>query len=198
MLFINEKIPMDNIIDFLKKAKRGPAVILPKDAGEIISFTGCTQGWKVVDAGTGSGFLALFLANLGCNVFTYEKEKRFYDVAKANIIKSGFNNIKIKNSDITKGIKERKVDMVTLDMKNPEKVIAHAFKSLKSGGWLVVYSMHIEQVQKIWKELKKYKFGETRILEKLLREWQIEGKTFTRPKTHMLAHTGFLTFARKL
>jgi len=198
MLFINEKILMENIIDFLKGAKRGPQVILPKDAGEIVSFTGCTHGWKVVDAGTGSGFLALFLANMGCDVYTYEKEKRFYEVAKQNIAKSGLKNIKIRNSDITKGIKEKKLDMVTLDMKNPEKVIAHAYKSLKSGGWLVIYSMHIEQVQKVWKELKKYKFGETRILEKWHREWQIEGRTYTRPKTHMLAHTGFLTFARKL
>ena len=197
MLFIKEKIHMENIIDFLKKAKRGPAVITSKDIGDIIAFTGCAKGWKVVDAGTGSGFLALFLANLGCDVYTYEKEKRFYDIAKKNIEKSGFKNIKIKKSDITNGIKERKVDMITLDMKNPEKVVKHAYKSLKSGGWLVVYSMHIEQVQKVWKELKKYKFGEKRILEKLSREWQIEGRTFTRPKTHMLAHTGLLTFARK-
>jgi tRNA (adenine57-N1/adenine58-N1)-methyltransferase len=189
---------LNTIIDFLKKAKRGPQVILPKDAGLIVSVTGCCPGWKVVDAGTGSGFLALFLGNLGCKVYTYEKEERFYNVAKKNIKNSGLENIKIKNSDITKGIKEKNIDMVTLDMKNPEKVIKHAYKNLKSGGWLVIYSMHIEQIQKVWKELKKYDFKETKILENLQREWQIEGRTFTRPKTHMLAHTGFLTFARKI
>ena len=189
---------LNTIIDFLKKAKRGPQVILPKDAGLIVSVTGCCPGWKVVDAGTGSGFLAIFLGNLGCKIYTYEKEKRFYDIARKNIKNSGLKNIKIKNSDITKGIKEKNVDMVTLDMKNPEKVLKHVYKSLKSGGWLVIYSMHIEQIQKVWKELKKYGFKETKILENLQREWQIEGRTFTRPKTHMLAHTGFLTFARKI
>jgi tRNA (adenine57-N1/adenine58-N1)-methyltransferase len=189
---------LKTIIDFLKKAKRGPQVILPKDAGLIVSVTGCSPGWKVVDAGTGSGFLALFLANLGCKVYTYEKEERFYNIAKNNIKNSGLKNIKIKNSDITKGIKEKNLDMITLDMKNPEKVIKHAYNSLKSGGWLVVYSMHIEQIQKVWKELKKYDFKESKILENIQREWQIEGRTFTRPKTHMLAHTGFLTFARKI
>jgi tRNA (adenine57-N1/adenine58-N1)-methyltransferase len=201
MLFINEKISMkrlNTIIDFLNKTKRGPQVILPKDAGLIISITGCCPGWKVVDAGTGSGFLSIFLGNLGCNVYTYEKEKKFYELAKRNIKKSDLKNIKIKNSDITKGIKERNVDMVTLDMKNPEKVIKHAYKSLKSGGWLVIYSMHIEQIQKVWKELVKYDFSKPKILENLKREWQIEGRTFTRPKTHMLAHTGFLTFVRKM
>ena len=201
MLFIKEKIGMkglNTIVDFLNKAKRGPQVILPKDAGLIVSVTGCSPGWKVVDAGTGSGFLAIFLGNLGCKVYTYEKKKNFYDLAKKNIEKSGLKNIKIKNSDITKGIKERNVDMVTLDMKNPERVLKHAYNSLKSGGWLVVYSMHIEQIQKVWKESRKYEFGKFNILENLKREWQIEGRTFTRPKTHMLAHTGFLTFMRKI
>ena len=82
MLFINEKICMkklNTVIDFLKKAKRGPQIILPKDFGLIISVTGCSPGWKVVDAGTGSGFLTILLANLDCKVYTYEKEKRFFN-----------------------------------------------------------------------------------------------------------------------
>ena len=57
--------------------------------------------------------------------------------------------------------------------------------------------MHIEQIQKVWKELRKYEFGKVSVLENLVREWQIEGLTFTRPKTQMLGHTGFLTFIRK-
>ena len=186
-----------NIIDFLKKAKRGPQVVLPKDASLIISITGCSPNWKVVDAGTGSGFLALFLGNLGCKVYSYEKNKKFYEIAKKNIKNSGLKNIKIKNYDITKGIKEKNIDLITLDMKNPEKVIKHAFKSLKPGGWIAIYSMHIEEVKKVFKELKKHDFTDLKIVENLQREWQ-SIKNFTRPKTHMLAHTGFLTFARKM
>ncbi|MFH0928974.1 MAG: methyltransferase domain-containing protein [Candidatus Aenigmatarchaeota archaeon] len=189
---------LETINDFLRKAERGPAVINEKDIGDIIAFTGCTHDWKVVDAGTGSGFLALFLANLGCKVYTYEKDMRFYDIAEANIKKSGFKNIKIMNADITKGINEKNLDMITLDMKNPERVVKHAHNALKPGGWLVVYSMHIEQIQGLWKELKKYEFRNPMILEKLQREWQIEGDTYTRPKTHMLSHTGFLTIVRKV
>ncbi len=185
------------IIDLLKKAKRGPQVVLPKDASLIISITGCSPGWKVVDAGTGSGFLALFLANIGCKVYSYEKRKDFYEIAKKNVKLFGFKNVFLKNKDIKKGIKEKNVDMVTLDMKNPEKVIKHAFKALKPGGWIAIYSMHIEEVKSVINELKKYKFSDIRILENFQREWQSIGN-LTRPKTHMLAHTGFLTFARKL
>ncbi len=186
---------MQNIIDFLKKAKRGPQVILPKDAALIISETGINKDWKVVDAGSGSGFLALILGNLGCKVYTYEIREDFYKLAKENIKRSGLKNIKIFNKDIIKGITQKKVDLVTLDMKNPEKAIKHAFSSLKQKGFLVVYSMHIEQVQDVLRELEKYKFS-VRVMENIQREWQTV-KGFTRPKTH-LAHTGFLIIARKI
>jgi len=184
-----------NIIDFLKKAKRGPQVILPKDAALIVSETGINKDWKVVDAGSGSGFLSLFLGNLGCRVYTYEKRKEFYKIARENIKKSGLKNVKIFNKDITQGITQKKVDLVTLDMKGPEKAIKHAFNVLKPKGFLVVYSMHIEQIQDVLKELGKYKFN-VKIMENIQREWQtIRG--FTRPKKH-LAHTGFLLIARKI
>jgi len=186
---------MQNIIDFLEKTKRGPQVILPKDAALIISETGINKDWKVVDAGSGSGFLAMILGNLGCKVYTYEKREDFYKLARDNIKKSGLKNIKIFNKDITKGIDQKKVDLVTLDMKNPEKAISNAFNSLKPRGFLVVYSMHIEQVQDVLKEMKKYEF-EPRVMENIQREWQtISG--FLRPKTQ-LAHTGFLIIARKI
>lgn len=183
-----------NIIDFLNKAKRGPQVILPRDAGIIISETGLNQNWKVVDAGSGSGFLSIILGNIGCKVYTYEIREDFYKIAKENIKNSGLKNIKIYNKDITKGIKEKKVDLVTLDMKGPERAIKHAYNALKPGGFLVVYSMHIEEVLAVIKELRKHSFY-VNVLENIQREWQSFGDA-TRPKTH-LAHTGFLTFARK-
>jgi tRNA (adenine57-N1/adenine58-N1)-methyltransferase len=185
------------IIDLLKKAKRGPQIILPKDLGVIVSVTGCSPGWKVVDAGTGSGFLSMFLAVIGCNIYTYEKKKEFYEIAKKNVKKFDLKNVTIKNKDITKGIKERNADLVTLDMKAPEKVIKHAFKALKPGGWIAVYSMHIEEVKNVNEELLKHDFTNILILESLHRQWQ-SIKEFTRPRTYMLAHTGFLTFARKM
>jgi len=190
-----------NIIDYLfKRAVRGPQVILPKDAGAIVAFTGCKPGWKVVDAGTGSGFLAMFLANMGCEVVTYENRREFFERAKRNIKDSGLK-IKMRLADITKGIKERGVDLITLDMKGPEKVVPHAHKALKPGGWLVIFSMHTEGLKNVVQNVKRFEFSEPRIVEVLERGWQVEifgKKSFSRPKTHMLAHTGFLIFCRKV
>jgi tRNA (adenine57-N1/adenine58-N1)-methyltransferase len=186
-----------NIIDIFRKAKRGPQIISRKELGIIVAETGCKNDWKVVDAGTGSGFSSMFFANLGCNVYTYENDERWFKIAQENFKNFGFKNIKLKFKDVMKGIDEKNVDMILLDMKSAEKVIKNAYINLKKDGWLICYSLHIEQVIKIYKEIVKQKFSRFKILENIQREWQIEGNTYTRPKTEMLGHTGFLVFARK-
>jgi len=198
---LNKKfsIVKPNIKDILeKKVKRMPQIIMQKDAGLILAYTGIEPGSLVVDAGTGSGFLSIFLANYikPGKVVTYEKNKRFVKVAEENIKLSGLKNIKLKQKDITKGIDERNVDLVTLDMKGVEKVIKYAYKTLKPGGYLVVYSPYIEQVTSVVKEIERKNFCNIKTVENIVREWQIE--KYTRPKTMGLMHTGWLTFARKV
>ena len=188
------------VLDFMqRKTKRGPQVVLPKDASLIAALTGAGKNWKVLDAGAGSGFMSIFLSNIGCDVTAYEVRKDFYNVAKKNvdICKAKVN---VFNRDVTKGITGKDFDLVTLDMQHPEKAIKHAHKALRPGGWLAVYSMHVEEVREAFKEIRKHSFTKPRIIEPLEREWQIEGnaKTFMRPRNHMIAHTGFLTITRKV
>jgi tRNA (adenine57-N1/adenine58-N1)-methyltransferase len=189
-----KKLEIDEIF---KKAVRGPQIITRKDLGIIVAETGVRPGWKVVDAGTGSGFLAMFLANLECEVYTYENDKRWFEIAQKNFKDFNFKNIHLKFKNVLEGIEEENVDMITIDMKDSQKLIENAYDKLREGGYLVFYSLHIEQMQKIFKELRNYKFSKVRYLENIQREWQIEGSTYTRPKTEMLGHTGFLIFARK-
>jgi tRNA (adenine57-N1/adenine58-N1)-methyltransferase len=189
-----------NILDVLeKKLKRLPQIIVPNDIGMMIAYTGIQPGSLIVDAGTGSGFLAILLAN--CvrpgKVVTYENEKRFFKVAKENVNISGLGKfIELKKKDVTKGIYEKNVDVVTLDMKDAKKVVKHAYKALRLGGWLVVYSPYVDQVKELVGEMKRRKFSEIKVIENISREWQVEKGV--RPKTVGLTHTEFLTFARKL
>lgn len=187
------------LIDILmKKAKRLPQIVTPDDASLILANTGISTNSLIVDAGSGSGFLSIFLAHY-CNrgkVVTYEKNKRFAEVAKHNIKLIGLENIKVKEKDILKGIDEKNVDLITLDMENAEKVVEKAHKALKIGGWIVVYSPYIEQVKKIVKEFEKFRFTNIKTIENIRREWQV-GK-FTRPHTLGVMHTGWLTFGRKI
>lgn len=181
-----------------KKLKRGPQIITPKDASLILAYTEVEPESKVVDAGTGSGFLAIFLATYikPGKVYTYENDERFAKLARENIKISGLSKfIQLRKADVTKGIKEKNVDLVTLDLKDAKKVIRHAHKALKIGGRLVVYSPTIEHLMEISKEIKKGGFGEIKTVENIVREWKVD--LTTRPKTMGIMHTGFLTFAKR-
>lgn len=187
-----------NIRDIIeKRVKRSAQIIMPKDAALIFAYTGIGPGDNVVDAGTGTGYLAILLANYvnPGKVVTYEKDKRFAKIARLNIAASGLKNIRLKEKDVTKGIDEKNVDAVTLDMQNPQRAIKHAYKALRPGGWLFVYSPTVESLMAAVKVIKKG-FSDLKTVENIVREWKVE--LTTRPKTMGLMHTGFLTFARKL
>jgi tRNA (adenine57-N1/adenine58-N1)-methyltransferase len=189
-----------NILDILRKSKRGPATILPKDFGAIVANTGLGTGMTVVDAGAGSGWLAMQLANIvgpHGKVITYENREEFVNLAKKNFDSFAFANIKIKNKDITKGIAEKNVDLITLDLQDSWKCIKYAGKALKQGGFIAIYCPQITQVIRAVKELKKAKLGLVKVIEATERPWKIEDKV-ARPEHHFLSFTAFLVFARKI
>jgi len=188
-----------NIRDIVdKKVRRSAQVMMPKDIALILAYTGIGPGDNVVDAGTGTGYMSILLANYVTpgKVVTYEKDKRFVKIAKHNIKSSGLKNIRLKERDVNKGVGEKNLDAVTLDMKNPQRAINHAYKSLTAGGWLIVYSPTIESLKDAVNSIKKKDFCELKTVENIVREWKVE--LTTRPKTMGLMHTGFITFARKL
>lgn len=185
-----------NVLDFIKKSKLGPQKISLKDCALISGYTGISSGSKVLDAGTGSGILAMFLANIVApeKLITYEIREDFIALAKENFKRARIKNIKIKLKNIYEGIDEKNLDLITLDLPEPWKVIEHAKKSLKIGAYLVSYSPSIEQSKKFFNSLGKEEFfSET--VECLVREWDME---IVRPYSRMLSHTGFITFARFL
>ncbi|RLI96967.1 MAG: tRNA methyltransferase [Candidatus Aenigmatarchaeota archaeon] len=185
--------------DMMKKLKRMPQVVTAKDAAAIVAHVGIRPGWKCVDAGAGSAFLALMIGNVvgpRGKVVSYESNKKFAEVAKQNVKKCGLEKIvKIKNKPVEK-MNEKGLDLITLDIRNVDQYIEKMFKALKPGGWLVVYSPYIEQVISARKVMQTVGFAHITTKEVIEREWQSD--YFSRPKTRMLGHTGFLTFARKV
>lgn len=188
------------IIDLLQKsAKRLPQIIMPKDVALILAYTGIDSGSLAVDAGTGSGFLSMFIANYikPGRVVTYEIDRAAAKISKQNFKRVGLEkNIKMKQKDIRKGIDEKNVDLVVLDMKYAERVVKHAYKSLKPGGWLAVYSPYIEQVKAVTEQIERKDFSKPKTVENIVREWDVRSHTL--PARSGIMHTGFLTFARKV
>ena len=185
-------------LDIAKKYKRGPQVITRKDAAIIAGETGLRPNWRCLDLGGGSGFLALFLANLVPNgsVTCYELRKEHAEIIKQNVKTSGFTNVKVvnKSADDFTG---KNFDLITVDMKGAETVVEKAHRALKVGGFIAVYSPHIEQQIECRKALERCGFTKIKTSETVQKEWtSVHG--FTHPVPSQLVHTGFVTIARKL
>ncbi|MBU0456800.1 MAG: tRNA (adenine-N1)-methyltransferase [Nanoarchaeota archaeon] len=182
--------------DLWENLKRGPQVIIQKDIGMIIAKTGINNNSKIVDAGGGSGSLCLSLANICKEITVYEINPEHYDIIQKNINLFGILNITLKQSDVYKGIQEKDVDLITLDLPEPWQVIEHAEKALKLGGHLVIYLPNLNQVKRFIDSTKKSKIKIVETIELLERKWKISDNIM-RPEFEMLGHTGFLTFCRR-
>ena len=183
-----------HFVDLLERIERGPAIMNKKDIGTILSYTGINSKSEIVDAGTGCGILAACLGNISKNVVSYERRKDFYELAQRNLKFLGVK-IKLKQKDIFDGIDEKNLDLITLDLLEPWKVVKHAQRNLKSGGFLVSYLTNINQVSQLVDNLDGFYFE--KVLETIERGWVVDGVK-VRPEHQGLLHTGFLVFARRI
>jgi tRNA (adenine57-N1/adenine58-N1)-methyltransferase len=190
-----------SIQDKLQALKRQAQIILPRDSAHIIMNCSIESGFFVLEAGIGSGSLTIALANAVApkgKVISYDNRQDFIDYAMKNLKMANLDKyVKTKLKDITKGIDEKELDAVILDIPNPWEAVSHSYKALGVGGYLCTYSPLISQVENTIKEIKKHNFIEVKTIENIQRE-MIVSEFGTRPSFDMLGHTGYLTFARKV
>lgn len=184
--------------DLMFRIKRGPQIITKKDIGFILTETGITKNSVVLDAGTGSGYLAIYLAMHAKKVISYEKREDHLAISRENQETLKVKNLTIKNKDIYEGIDEKDLDVIILDLPEPFRAVNHSFSALKQGGFLVAYLPSIIQVNDFIKEVRK-RFLVIKITELLERNWTVEPENnIIRPETQMLGHTAFLCLVRKI
>ncbi|MDP2765904.1 MAG: methyltransferase domain-containing protein [Candidatus Methanoperedens sp.] len=183
--------------DFFAHAKRSGAPMMPKDIGVIISNTGLCSSDRVLDAGTGSGILAIYLGGIAKKVVSYEVREEFLEMARKNIALAGLSNIELRLGDIAEEIQKLdvKFDVVTLDTSAAAQVVSHVTKVLYPGGFLAVYSPFFEHIKEIREAIEKTSYTEVRTIENIEREISFTERG-TRPSTARVGHTGFITIAR--
>ena len=187
-----------SFIDLYRKIKRDAQIIPLKDIGLIIAETGINKESRVLDAGSGSGALACFLATIAKEAITYEIREDFIEIVKSNIEFLGLGNVKIKNKNIYNEIDDKDVDVVILDVPEPWNALQSCAKALKPGGFLVSYSPSVPQVADFVNAARKNEnFVYLKTVEVTEREWEVEERK-VRPKSSGLGHSGFLSFARKV
>ncbi|HTX62688.1 MAG TPA: tRNA (adenine-N1)-methyltransferase [Acidimicrobiales bacterium] len=185
--------------DVVLKMPRGAQVIYPKDLGAIVLAADIGPGQRVLEAGVGSGALSMALLRAGASVIGYELRDDFAERARTNV--AAFlgpdADYHVETRDVTEGIDERNLDRVLLDMPEPWRVLPHAARALRPGGILLAYLPTINQTAELRHALDEGPFVLAATSEVLHRTWHIEARS-VRPDHRMVAHTGFLTWARRL
>ena len=184
--------------DVCSRFKRVAQLITPKDAAAILARTGVTKQSVIVDAGSGSGGLACFLALHAKKVYSYDVDDVALQTAQENAHKLQLKNVFFKKHDVTTGIPQRNVDLVVFDLLDAERAIPAAMTSLKTGGFLTAYTPSITQaLQFVNTALQHEELAFLSTIEIIERSWKVEGKIL-RPHTDGFGHSAFLTFFRKV
>ncbi len=188
--------------EYILEMPRGAQVIYPKDIGPILMLADIFPGARVLESGVGSGALtSALLRAVGPtgSVTGYEIRDDFAQRALENV--HGFLGpdvpLEVQVRDVYEGIDERSVDRIVLDLPEPWRVVKHAADTLVPGGILLAYLPTILQVGRLREELVSAPFALAESLEVLQRGWHVEGQSI-RPDHRMVAHTGFLTVARRI
>ncbi|TFF84699.1 tRNA (adenine-N1)-methyltransferase [Candidatus Thorarchaeota archaeon] len=181
---------------------RNTQIVYPKDAATILVEADIVAGSRVAESGTGSGALTSILSRAvgpSGHVYTYEKREDMFRGAEKNLRKYGLlDNIVMHLQDIFDGIQEEDLDAVVLDLATPWELVDEVHRVLKPSHFIASYSPTIEQVMKTCSALgKEGRWGMVKTLEVLRREIMVR-ENKTRPTTWMVAHTGYMTFARSM
>ena len=190
-----------SLADLLIDLPRTTQILYPKDIGFILVTMGVGHGQKVMEAGTGSGSMTTALAfavGPAGRVISYEVKPDVQNLARKNLTRFDLDSrVDFKLRDIGEGFDETDADSFFLDVPNPYDYIAQIRAALKPGGFLCCLIPTFNQVEKTLYAMRQNNFAFVEVCEILLRYYQAIPNRL-RPTDRMVAHTGFLIFARRI
>jgi tRNA (adenine57-N1/adenine58-N1)-methyltransferase len=190
-----------SLADLINELPRTTQILYPKDIGFILITMGVGPGQRVMEAGTGSGSMTTALAYAvgpQGRVISYEVKPDVQNLARKNLTRFGLDSrVELKLRDIQEGFDETNVDTFFLDVPNPYDYAGQVRAALKPGGYLCCLIPTFNQVEKTLLALRQSKFAFIEVCELLLRYYKPEPARI-RPTDRMVAHTGFLVFARRI
>ena len=190
-----------SLADLITELPRTTQILYPKDIGFILVTMGIGPGQTVMEAGTGSGSMTTALAYAvgpEGRVISYEIKPDVQNLARKNLTRFGLDSrVDFKLRDIQQGFDETEADSFFLDVPNPYDYTGQVRAALKPGGFLCCLIPTFNQVEKTLQALRQNKFAFVEVCELLLRYYKPEPARI-RPTDRMVAHTGFLVFARRI
>ncbi|HLF03261.1 MAG TPA: tRNA (adenine-N1)-methyltransferase [Anaerolineales bacterium] len=190
-----------SIHDLVNEAKRQSQILFPKDIGLILMKLNVRPGLTVMEAGTGSGGLTLALAHAvgpAGRVISYDVRPDMQNVARRNLELAGLSDrVTFKLRDIKEGFDETDVEAFFLDVPNPYDYCGQVHRALRGGGHFGCLVPTVNQVSDLLISLQREWFVLPEVCELLLRNYKTVPARL-RPVDRMVAHTGFLVFARPI
>jgi len=190
-----------SLADILIETRRNTQIMYPKEIGFILVTMGIGPGVNVLEAGTGSGSLSTALAfavGPQGRVVSYDNRPEMQRLAQKNLQRVGLaDRVTFKERDILAGFDETAMDAVFLDVPNPHDYLQQVRLALKPGGFFGSILPTTNQVSLLLVSLKREGFGFIDVCELMLRYYKPVPDRL-RPTDRMVAHTGYLVFARSI
>src|SRR3990170_1642589 len=190
-----------SLSDLLLHIRRRSQIIFPKDIGYILLRLSVGPGKTIVEAGTGSGALTTALAwMVGADgrVISYDRRQDMQELAGRNLQRVGLHErVDLRMKDIGDGFDIAGTEAIFLDLPTPHLYTAQAFEALSGGGMLGCVVPTTNQVADLLGALHATGFALPEVCEILMRYYKTVPQRL-RPEDRMVAHTGYLVFARKV
>jgi tRNA (adenine57-N1/adenine58-N1)-methyltransferase len=191
--------------EFVLLMKRGPQIIYPKDVGQIIVESNLHNSSRVLEIGSGSGALTLYLYSLLQNsgkLYSLDSSKinqrranktisRYLSTYSKDTVDVNFINEKLDKFNF-KNL-EDKIDAIITDVPEPWDFFINN-KIDTNLNW-VSYLPSMSQIIRINETLKEKNFQDIEVKEVILRDWIVDKKV-VRPTNKLVSHTGFLISAK--
>ena len=137
-LFVPERERRRAYDDAALPIGHGQTISQPYMVARICEATAVRPGQRVLDVGTGSGYQAAVLAELGAEVVTIERIPELAEQARDNLVRAGYENVQVVVGDGTLGVPERApFDAIGVAAAAP-RLPQRLYDQLRPGGRLVV------------------------------------------------------------
>ncbi|SFL84343.1 protein-L-isoaspartate(D-aspartate) O-methyltransferase [Nitrosomonas communis] len=126
LAFADMEIPLDH----------GAVMLTPKMEARILQELHIKKTDKILEVGSGSGYMTALLAELGAQVYSVEIVPTLCSIAKMNLQTHGITNVTLEQGDAAQGWPQHgPYDVIALTASTP--ILSEAFqKSLNPGGRL--------------------------------------------------------------
>jgi protein-L-isoaspartate(D-aspartate) O-methyltransferase len=134
LAFVDEKIPL--LAPAEEALRDGHCMLEPRVEARLLQDLHVRPGDKVLEVGTGSGYMAALLAHRAQRVITLEINPQLAQTARANLQRAGISNAEVREADGAKGLPaEAPFDVILLSGSVAE-VPHNLLEQLKIGGRL--------------------------------------------------------------